>query len=78
MGVRKNFKKTKEDGTEYRGGAHRVTRPAPLNRYIREKLSMLQNEFYVQLSESEIEHMQSLTSEDAVDVYACRLLIDKL
>ena len=49
-----------------------------LKRYIKEKLKMLQEEFLIQLTETEIEHMQNLKTELAVDQYAHTLFFNKL
>ena len=38
--------------------------------YIKEKLRMLQNDFYINLTEEEIAHMKSLKREIDVDHYA--------
>ena len=46
----------------------------PLNAYIKAKLKMLRRDFKVQLQESEIAHMKSLTSKTQVDNYAKDLI----
>ena len=50
----------------------------PLWQYIQEKIEMLQDEFKIQLSASEISHMMKLQSEIAVDNYAQTLFIERL
>lgn len=51
---------------------------AHLTRYIRNKIWMLENEFYLKLTNMEKYHFHELETEDAVDRYAHRLLVDKL
>ena len=48
----------------------------PLDKYIKMKLTILQRDFRITLTKSEIEHMQNLTSDVQVDNYA-RSLINK-
>ena len=50
----------------------------PLPRYITHKISMLQSNFKLKLTEAEIAHMEALTSEIAVDNYAHALIMKKL
>lgn len=47
-------------------------------KYIEEKIDMLINEFYMKLTDDEIDHFYSLKTESAVDRYAHKLLMDKL
>lgn len=50
----------------------------PLSEYISKKLTMLQQHFKFRLTEVEIAHMESLTSEITVDNYAHALLVKYL
>ena len=50
----------------------------PLPIYIKRKLKMLREDFKLSLSESEIEHMDALTTEIAVDNYAQKLILSHL
>ena len=45
--------------------------------YIKDKIKMLKKEFHIRLTESEIQHLNSLKTEIAVDNY-CRSLFDRL
>ena len=58
--------------------ARHMPRTIPLNQYIKGKLKMLQDEFCLKLSTTEIAHMQSLKTERQVDNYAKSLLNAKL
>ena len=49
-----------------------------LEDYIKEKLRMLQEDFYLKLTEEEINHMRSLTRDIDVDHYAHTLFTTKL
>ena len=49
-----------------------------LDRYIIEKLVMIERDFYIRLTEDERDHMLSLKTEMDVDHYAHDLLINKL
>jgi hypothetical protein len=53
-------------------------RDKTLREYIYEKIDMLENEFYLKLTEDEEMHMCSLKTESEVDRYAHQLLKDKL
>ena len=55
-----------------------MPRHIPLKQYIKEKLKMLQDDFRLKLSTTEITHMQSLKTERQVDNYAKALLNAKL
>lgn len=59
------------------GGCH-LERKKPLSDYIIQKLSMLEDEFYINLSHAEVSHMRALKSEGDVDLYAHQLLMNKL
>jgi hypothetical protein len=50
----------------------------PLETYILDKIHMMQTEFRMKLTESEIKHMKSLKSEIQVDNYAHDLFMKKL
>ena len=50
----------------------------PLPIYIKRKLKMLREDFKLRLSESEIEYMEALTTEIAVDNYARKLIFNHL
>ena len=58
--------------------ARHIPRRIPLSQYIKGKLKMLQEEFCLKLSATEITHMQSLKTERQVDNYAKSLLNAKL
>ena len=50
----------------------------PLSQYINDKIDMLRRDLKMRLSRAEIEHMQSLTTETAVDNFAHTLFMTKL
>lgn len=50
----------------------------PLSQYINDKIDMLRRDFKMRLSRAEIEHMQSLATETAVDNFAHTLFMTKL
>lgn len=52
--------------------------PKELARYTSDKIYMLENEFYLHLSDDDILHFRSLTTEDAVDRYAHKLFKERL
>ena len=56
----------------------REERQCTLKTYIKRKIRMLEEEFFIDLTSSEIEHMKSLKSEIEVDQYAHRLIVEKL
>lgn len=49
-----------------------------LKDYIDDKINMLENEFYLKLTDEEKAHFYDIRTEEAVDQYAHRLLRDKL
>ena len=53
-------------------------REKTLREYIFDKIDMLENEFYLRLTEAEEMRMCSLKTESEVDRYAHQLLKDKL
>ena len=53
-------------------------RPVPIKTYIKEKLRMLKEDFYLHLTKEEVKHMKSLAREIDVDHYAHTLLNNKL
>ena len=59
------------------GGGH-YEREVKLDDYITQKISMLEDEFYIRLSFTEISHMRALKTEGDVDRYAHQILIDRL
>ena len=60
----------------YGGGPYE--REVKLDDYITQKISMLEDEFYIRLSFAEISHMRALKTEGDVDRYAHQILIDRL
>lgn len=61
-----------------RAGSHLIDIDIPLPQYIAHKISMLQSNFKLKLTEAEIAHMESLQTEIAVDNYAHSLIMKKL
>ena len=59
------------------GGDH-FERKKTLPEYITQKISMLEDEFYIRLSFTEILHMRALKTEGDVDRYAHQILVDRL
>ena len=57
---------------------HNEEKPVPIKTYIKEKLRMLKEDFYLRLTEEEIAHMKSLKRDIDVDHYATQLIMDKL
>lgn len=49
-----------------------------LEDYIKEKLRMLQEDFFIKLTDEEITHMKSLTRDIDVDHYAHDLIMNRL
>ena len=58
--------------------AYTTNKITPLYRYIIDKIHMMQTEFCMKLSTSEIEHMKALKNEIQVDNYARDLFRKKL
>ena len=46
--------------------------------YITQKISMLEDEFYLKLNYEDIAHMRSLKTEADVDRFAHQILVDRL
>ena len=59
------------------GGDH-FERKKTLPEYITQKISMLEDEFYLRLNYEDIAHMRSLKTEADVDRFAHQILIDRL
>lgn len=53
-------------------------RKMSIKMYINLKLKMLEEDFYLRLTDIERDHMCSLTSEQEVDAYAHKLILEKL
>lgn len=53
-------------------------REMPLSKYIAQKVRILQRDFFIKLSASELNTIQSLETEMAVDRYARKLILAKL
>lgn len=65
-------KERKKIGARFEGCA------TSLKTYRRIKIRMLEEEFYIRLTDSEIDHMNSLTSELEIDAFAHKLILEKL
>lgn len=50
----------------------------PLNEYIKEKIRMLQKDFYIKLTDAEIDKLNSMTRDIDVDHYAHDLIANRL
>lgn len=59
------------------GGDH-FERKKTLPEYITQKISMLEDEFYLRLNYEDIVHMRSLKTEADVDRFAHQILVDRL
>ena len=59
------------------GGDH-FERKKTLPEYITQKISMLEDEFYLRLDSTDITRMRSLKTEAEVDRYAHQILVDRL
>lgn len=53
-------------------------KPVSLNTYINMKIDMLTKDFYINLSEEEIEHFWKLKTEQDVDNFAHYLFMERL
>lgn len=53
-------------------------RKKTLPEYVIEKISMLEDEFYLKLDCEDIVHMRSLKTETEVDRFAHQILVDRL
>ena len=59
------------------GGGH-FERKKTLPEYIAQKISMLEDEFYIKLDYADITHMHNLKTEADVDQFAHKILVDRL
>ena len=59
------------------GGDH-FERKKTLPEYITQKISMLEDEFYLRLDYTDITYMRSLKTEAEVDRFAHQILVDRL
>ena len=59
------------------GGDH-FERKETLPEYIIQKISMLEDEFYLKLDYEDIAHIRSLKTEAEVDRFAHQILVDRL
>lgn len=57
---------------------YHLERNKTLIEYITQKISMLEDEFYLRLNYEDITHMRSLKTEADVDRFAHQILIDRL
>ena len=59
------------------GGGH-YEREVKLDDYITQKISMLEDEFYLRLDYADIARMRSLKTEADIDRFAHQILVDRL
>ena len=59
------------------GGGH-FERKKTLPEYIAQKISMLEDEFYIKLDYADIIHMYNLKTEADVNQFAHKILVDRL
>lgn len=57
---------------------YHLERRKTLIEYITQKISMLEDEFYLRLNYEDIAHMRSLKTEADVDRFAHQILVDRL
>lgn len=57
---------------------YHLERNKTLIEYITQKISMLEDEFYLKLNYEDIAHMRSLKTETDVDRFAHQILVDRL
>ena len=57
---------------------YHLERNKTLIEYITQKISMLEDEFYLRLNYEDIAHMRSLKTEADVDRFAHQILVDRL
>ena len=57
---------------------YHLERRKTLIEYITQKISMLEDEFYLKLNYEDIAHMRSLKTEVDVDRFAHQILVDRL
>ena len=60
------------------GANHCKLRASSLSEYVSKKIAMLENEFYIRLSDEEIFHMRSLKTEVDVNKYVHQIIVQKL
>lgn len=53
-------------------------KPKSLRVYIIDKINMLEDEFLIRLTDSEIKHFKGLRTEEDVDRYAHQIIVDRL
>ncbi len=70
--------KNKERPPEYKADIPSSNMPADLKYYTSQKVKMLVQQFYINLTKEELEHFWELTNEEQVDRYARRLLLKYL
>ena len=59
------------------GGGH-FERKKTLPEYVTQKISMLEDEFYIKLDYADITHMYNLKTEAHVNQFAHQILVDRL
>lgn len=59
------------------GGGH-FERKKTLPEYVTQKISMLEDEFYIKLDYADITHMYNLKTETDVNQFAHQILVDRL
>ena len=59
------------------GGDH-FERKKTLPEYVAQKISMLEDEFYLRLEYADIAHMYNLKTEAEVDQFVHKILVDRL
>ncbi len=57
---------------------YHLERNKTLIEYVTQKISMLEDEFYLRLNYEDIAHMRSLKTEADVDRFAHQILVDRL
>ena len=57
---------------------YHLERRKTLIEYVTQKISMLEDEFYLRLNYEDIAHMRSLKTEADVDRFAHQILVDRL
>ena len=57
---------------------YHLERRKTLIEYITQKISMLEDEFYLRLNYEDIAHMYNLNTEAEVDQFAHQILVDRL
>ena len=54
------------------------TQPVPIKKYIKQKINMIENDFYIPMTSEEKQHMAELDTECKVDQYAHDLIMNGL